>query len=345
MGMGAGLISPGPIHLRLPTSIPSRYTVRDLGTLGGAEIEVRAINNRGQIVGESKTRQGQTHAFLWYRGHIRDLGLLGGTSSHAYGINNHGDVVGAVYLKEAKRADSVDARSSAFLWKNGMCVRLMVSSPDRPRSAAYGINDHGQVAGESDFQDNRPRAFRWGKGQQTDLTTYVESGALSINNKGQMVGDALIGEGGHLPHALFWTGRSRQDLGTLGHTISEAVSINDKGQVVGWVNGPDNSRAIVWYAGEMSYLGGSADWDSTRANGINSHGVVVGDADSSKRASHAMIWIDRKLIDLNTLISRKSGWVLTRARAINDRGQIVGTGIHNGKQRAYVLTPISHRDF
>jgi hypothetical protein len=43
--------------------------------------------------------------------------------------------------------------------------------------------------------------------------------------------------------------------------------------------------------------------------------------------------------DLSTLIPADSGWKLVDALAINNRGQIVGTGVHNGKQAAFLLTP------
>ena len=37
----------------------------DLGTLGGASSTAIAINDSSQIIGESETRGGATHAVLW----------------------------------------------------------------------------------------------------------------------------------------------------------------------------------------------------------------------------------------------------------------------------------------
>ena len=35
-----------------------------------------------------------------------------------------------------------------------------------------------------------------------------------------------------------------------------------------------------------------------------------------------------------------AGWNISTASAINNLGQIVGLGVHNGQNRAYLLTPI-----
>ncbi len=42
-----------------------RYTMTDLGTLGGGSSVAHAINSRGQIVGVSATDSWDTHAVLW----------------------------------------------------------------------------------------------------------------------------------------------------------------------------------------------------------------------------------------------------------------------------------------
>ena len=86
--------------------------MHDLGTLGGTNVYLgaiynfaAAINNRGQIVGESITPDGSRHAFLYCNGRMTDLndfvdftttngpaGFL--TLGVANGINDRGQVVG-----------------------------------------------------------------------------------------------------------------------------------------------------------------------------------------------------------------------------------------------------------
>lgn len=68
---------------------------------------------------------------------------------------------------------------------------------------------------------------------------------------------------------------------------------------------------------------GHADDLGSRANAINGRGVVVG-----------------SIMDLNTVESVPSGWVLTEARGINNVGQIVGLGGFGGSERAFLLTPV-----
>jgi probable HAF family extracellular repeat protein len=66
------------------------YTVKNLGTLRGAQAEANAINDQGRVVGWSETRSGNTHAFLWQNGTMRDLGTFGGSTSVAWDINRAG---------------------------------------------------------------------------------------------------------------------------------------------------------------------------------------------------------------------------------------------------------------
>ena len=67
----------------------------DLGTLGCCGSYASAINERGQIVGNSFTASGEQHAFLWQEGVMTDLGTLASdNSSLALDINERGQIVG-----------------------------------------------------------------------------------------------------------------------------------------------------------------------------------------------------------------------------------------------------------
>ena len=86
---------------------------------------------------------------------------------------------------------------------------------------------------------------------------------------------------------------------------------------------------------------GTLGGPGSSAFGINSSGQVVGYADISGNYSHAFLYGNGTMTDLNSLIDPASGWTLFEAKAINDNGQIVGIGNFNGSgQEVFLLTPI-----
>ena len=84
-------------------------------------------------------------------------------------------------------------------------------------SWASGINNSGQVAGDSITSDGTFRATIWNGTTPTDLGTLGgrASEAFGINNAGQVVGNSyILGNTG--VHATIWNGTTPTDLGTLG---------------------------------------------------------------------------------------------------------------------------------
>lgn len=89
---------------------------------------------------------------------------------------------------------------------------------------------------------------------------------------------------------------------------------------------------------------GTLKGGSSYANDINDAGQIVGSSQVSKALDfHAVVWDGGKLYDLNTLIHARSGWTLRDAVAINNCGQIAGSGVHSGRRRAFLLTPVRSR--
>lgn len=170
----------------------------DLGTLGGSNSFANAINAQGQLVGGSHIRDNVAmHAVLWTQGRIVDLGTLGGRRgkySVAQSLNDAGVVVGI---------SSAEAGADhATLWRDGIAIDL--GTLGGRNSAAYSINNAGQIVGYSDPAVHKTsrhlRAVMWQGGQMIDLNTlldkdsrksgWVLSHAYAINDRGTITGIA-----------------------------------------------------------------------------------------------------------------------------------------------------------
>ncbi len=268
-----------------------------------------AINNSGQIVGESFSPAGGTHAFFFSPGTgITDLGAFypAYSVSHAYGINNAGQVVG---WSKTSTLDSTgnDYESHAF---------VVQASPSGPLG---GMTDLGTLGGE-------------------DSTAY------GINNAGHIVGSADIPGG--TTHAFLYSGGAMADLGTLGGVSSTAYAINTGGQIAGEAQTgtlTNPSHAFLRTGGAMRDLGTLGGFNSS-ARALNSRGDVVGSSDiKHSTMPHAFLFTNGRMTDLNREIPAPSSkLVLVTATGINDYGQITGYGISpvNG-YTAWILSPLT----
>lgn len=300
-----------------------RYTVTDLGTLGGAS-EAFVISNNGKVAGRYATGVSTYQAFLWEDGVMQGLGTLGGDSSEGYGVNDDGQVAGISKLGNGYTA--------AFRWDNGAMQNL--GTLGGQSSGAYAINNSGQVAGWTLTGGYEMHAFLWNGGMMDlgVLSGGNASFAYAISDSGQVAGWGKVGTYPDIDERAFrWNG-SMQDLGTLGWAHSSARGINDNGDVVGRLTNEDNNdwHAFAAIGGGMQDLGGtlSTGYD------INNAGLVVGES-----GGQAILWENGQMKNLNSEIPTGSGWTLTSARGINNRGQIVGKGTFNGQTRAFMLKP------
>lgn len=98
----------------------------ELGSLGGSHTKAYAMNDRGQVVGYSFTKNGEIHAFLWENGVMTDLGTLigelgiSGTYSIAFGINNEGVIIGESNCYDDMHKGRLIESVKATIWKDGL---------------------------------------------------------------------------------------------------------------------------------------------------------------------------------------------------------------------------------
>jgi probable HAF family extracellular repeat protein len=70
--------STSPVIAQQRNEADPKYSVADLGTLGGSFSWEFAVNNKGWVVGIATLAGDMSlHAFLWHGGLMTDLGILG----------------------------------------------------------------------------------------------------------------------------------------------------------------------------------------------------------------------------------------------------------------------------
>jgi probable HAF family extracellular repeat protein len=97
LAIGVGTLIALTVPAGPATAAPHLYKTTDLGTLGGPYSAAYAVNQAGDVVGQSQDAKGALRPFLWRHGRMTDLGVLDQTVPYgvATGINNHDWVVGS----------------------------------------------------------------------------------------------------------------------------------------------------------------------------------------------------------------------------------------------------------
>jgi probable HAF family extracellular repeat protein len=173
----------------------------DLGRLPGATggAVAFAVNNSGEIVGDSGTAGGAAHAFSYTpAGGMVDLGTLPGVSdSRAVAVNDEGEIVGY-------GGTGVSEHAFSYTPSGGMVD--LGRLPGGTGALAYGVNDSGQIVGTSLMANGDFHAFSYTPaGGMVDLGTLPgdsDSSALGVNDQGEIVGSSTNAAG--VGHAVLW---------------------------------------------------------------------------------------------------------------------------------------------
>lgn len=195
-----------------------------LGTFGGTQTEAAGINNAGQVTGFSEDMDGHSHVFRYTDGVGLEAVGMEFTHSSGYAINEQGWIAGS-------------GDGNAVLFRDQGTINL---GP----GIAYGVNDAGDVVGQTYIVPGHPTAFVYLDGEMLILgdDVFPQPILYDINNQNVAVGiyyglgtrpllwsEALLGSE---PAGLV-------DLNTLlpensDWTLISASGINDSGQITGW---------------------------------------------------------------------------------------------------------------
>ncbi len=298
-------------------------------TLNSVYSVANAINDNEQIAGDTRTNPGQPQVPFSYFGNT--LNVIGtGTDQTAQGINQLGQIAGSQekinpFGRPANGENPAIYDLNTQSWSvadiTTFYPRGRVQGVYAGRMRLIGINDSGIAIGNETrsglIYSDRPFILLPDTQTAEFLPVGVGSQITAINNQNHMVG----GQGSRFTNsraraiygrAFFYDYNNADfvDLGTLSEaetSVSRANDINESDQVVGTstlftYKDPNNLWSVI-----------------------------------AERTTHAFIWENGAMTDLNDLIPPNTGWVLVSATAINDNGDILGLGINNGVTHGYVL--------
>ena len=306
------------VSVSLGMAGPPQYQAVDLGPTPFSSDGAYGINDLGQVVGHRAARayRWEAGAFTWNAPYF----------SNARDINNQGQIAGCLGIR-------------AVIWNSGVHTSLV---PGQVWGRAFAINDSGSVAGYYATEgSSHSGAFIWENGVLTNLVnpSGQSSCAYGINAHGHVVGNALSTAGSRL--GFIWKDGVMEYLPVLPDydERSYARDINDKGQVVAYAAKSINSRAYVWQDGVVTELPHLPGGFTSAPYAISNRGQVVGYSTIHGSYKQAALWEDGVVYNLNSLVPPNSGWVLPYANDINEAGWIVGTGLYDGAEHAFLLIP------
>jgi probable HAF family extracellular repeat protein len=314
-------------------SASHRYSLTDLGTLGGEESEAHAINESGQIVGMSQRADGIYRAFLYQNGQMADLGTVGtDDSSAAYAINSSGQITGF-------SSNTQNETSQIFLYSGGTMAGIGMFGDDdgMSRTIIAGIDDAGEIAvstGLSDGDGSGDRGSLYTNGEFQILPVPAMVRPVAIDRQGRIFGYGFIGAN---DAPRFYDHGKVTYLSAIERARGNPTAINDLGEVFGTLAG---SNFFVYRHGKVELL--KAQWKGNVV-AANNHGDFIGMARFSKnRPKEPFLFSDGREVSLAGILTGPTalGWRLTGVTGINDAGQIIGYGVTRaGTTHAFRLDP------
>lgn len=356
-----------------------RYTLIDLGTLGGTSSSGEGINNNRWVSGFSLLKGDNiTHAFVWRDGMMKGIGTPERNSIMSYPFNERGE---AAIIAEVSTPDPLGEDFCGFfthlgcppaVWQKGILTQLPTLGGNNGHTSQ--VNNRGEVAGMAEnstpdatcvaartnqecvegvicpFQLLQTKPALWKRDKIQELQTLPgdpDGNALVINDKGEAAGTSgqCVASANEALHAVLWRDGTVIDLGNLGGTTNNHPQyINNRGEVVGYSNlaGDSTTHAFLWTEDiGMKDLGTLPGDTFSFGEAINDVGEVGGYSCDINFNCRAFIWQNDVMKDLNTLIPTGAPLFLIDVFSMNSPGEITGEAVEisTGEVHAYLARP------
>lgn len=240
---------------------------------------------------------------------IIDLGAVGNPPGQPYVLNKDGLIAGAAAIP--------DGAMHAFVWYKRLKVNIGAPGLGGPNSAAFGINENGQVVGQAETSDPNGEDFcgfhAYGFPSSTACRAFLlQDGVMNT-------------------------------LPTLGGANGVANMINNRGETVGYAEKNTREKGcpvsqfepVIWKDGAINELHTYPGDPDGVAAWINDSGQIAGSSGTCAPAfnqntglylveNHALLWEkDGSVHDLGSL-GGAGGLAGNHACALNNRSQVVG---------------------
>ena len=214
----------------------NQYTNRLNELSNSVSIDIRGINDSGQVIGNSYFNEYNTnvpHATLWSNGTATNLAPAYGLASQASSISNSGVVTGTSDSLVNNVPTTQDTQ-----WNNGtITYNTNPSSPIQPTLDRSNYDPFQNYLGTTTYRINNVDGSTTTLGQLNNGTEYFD-----VNQSGQAVGTTAIftptgyyGGGVTNYQATLWNGTTAIKLDNLsGYSNSLATGINAAGQIIGY---------------------------------------------------------------------------------------------------------------
>ncbi|MFC4930371.1 HAF repeat-containing protein [Massilia sp. GCM10023247] len=252
----------------------------NLGRLGGRSNVAVAINDKGQVLGNVTTTNGQLRGYVYDRGSFRQLNGVGGRPTSYVDINNAGYILASSGPPPTAPAGNAVPYLRA---PNGTYRAIGALPYPNPITQPEALNNRNQVTGESGtfiLPEIPFYAFVWTNGVMRQLGDfgYTPNYGLDINDRGQVAGytsTATFREA----LATVWTHGRPLLIDTRpasSYRFSSADAINNHGHAVGSAN---QIGAFIWRGRRMESLNSLIDrrsgWNITFPRAINDAGQIA----------------------------------------------------------------------